>query len=140
MAMSATRIVVALVLVGHGVGHALGVLPAVGIRLSGSHSAQSWLFTSLLGDTAARGIGALLWTIGLVLFVGAGLGCLGWLVPTAWWRSLAISAAAVSLVTLALFWHGFPFLFPNKIGAIAVDVAVLLSVLWLRWPADTAVP
>jgi hypothetical protein len=37
---------------------------------------------------------------------------------------------------LALFWNSFASLFPNKIGAIAVNIAVLVCLLWLNWPTE----
>lgn len=33
----------------------------------------------------------------------------------------------------------FPTLFPNKIGNIAVDIAVLVGLLWLEWPTEAAI-
>ena len=42
----------------------------------------------------------------------------------------------MSLVTLTLFWNAFPALLPNKIGAIAVNVAVMVGVLIADWPTE----
>ena len=50
--------------------------------------------------------------------------------------ALAVTGAVASLVGLALFWNAFPVLFPNKIGALAVDVAVLVGVLLVDWPTE----
>ena len=33
----------------------------------------------------------------------------------------------------------FPSFFPNKIGAIVVNVAVLVTLLWLEWPTESAI-
>jgi hypothetical protein len=57
-------------------------------------------------------------------------------VPHEWWRTLAIVSAVVSLVALALFWNAFIYLFPHKVGAIAVNVAVLVGLLWANWPSE----
>ena len=134
MPTSTLRILIAIVLIAHGIGHVLGVMPPLGVRLSETHSAHSWLFSRLLGDIGARVIGGLIWLLVLVAYIGAGLGLLGWLVPQAWWQPLAFGGAALSLVGLFLFWNAFPTPFPNNVAIIAVNVAVLLSLLWLRWP------
>jgi hypothetical protein len=139
MSSTSIRIVVAVILIGHGLGHALGLLPLAGVRLSTSHSAGSWLLSPLIGDAPARALGAVLWLASLSGFVAAGIAIAGLGLAPSGWTRLAGLAAVLSLVTLTLFWHGFPFLFPNKIGAIAVDLALLISVLWLRWPAALAV-
>ena len=135
--MSSTLLtfVAAIVLIAHGIGHALGLMPIFGIRLSANHSTESWALTGPLGDTAARVIAVGLWLFATVGFVCAGLGLLGWIVAQEWWRPLAIGASIASLVGLALYLNAFPFTFPNKIGVIAVDVAVLVSLLWLHWPS-----
>jgi hypothetical protein len=52
------------------------------------------------------------------------------------WRTLAIWSSVISLVAIALFWNAFVALFPNKIGAIAVDVATLVALLWASWPTE----
>jgi hypothetical protein len=61
---------------------------------------------------------------------------MGWLVPHEWWRMLAIVSAVVSLIALVLFWNAFIYLFPHKVGAIAVNVAVLVGLLWANWPSE----
>lgn len=129
------RVVAASLLIFHGVGHALGVLPAFGVTLGRTHAAGSWLISGPTGTAGVRELGFVLWVVTLLGFVAAGLGLLGWLVPQAWWQGLAITSAILSLLTLALFWSGLPLLFPHKIGAIAVNLAVLVCLLWLRWPS-----
>jgi hypothetical protein len=136
MSVSTLHIVFAIVLIAHGIGHALGLMAVFGIRLSKTHSPGSWLLTGLLGETVSRIIGFLIWTLALVGFLGAGMGLLGWLVPTDWWQPLAVGAAILSLMGLFLFWNGFPFFFPNKVGVFVVDVATILSPHWLGWPPD----
>ena len=72
-------------------------------------------------------------------FIAAALGLFGWLVPHELWRTLAVVSAVISLVGLALFWNSLAALFPNKIGAIAVDIAVLEGLLALNWPTETGI-
>lgn len=49
------------------------------------------------------------------------------------WSGYAVLAAWLSLAGLAMFWNAFPFLFPNKVGIICVDLFVLLSVYKTNW-------
>jgi hypothetical protein len=61
---------------------------------------------------------------------------MGWL-PVAWWAPLAVGSAIVSLVGLLLFPLAFPTV--STIGAFAVDVVVLVAVLWTDWePGELA--
>lgn len=125
------RYVIALVLIVHGLGH-FGGIPAYPKHWS-SHS---WLLTSLVGDAATRAIGGLLWIVTALLFVAAGLGVFGVVIPQTAWRSLAIVSAVVSLVVMLLFWDvllGGP-----KIGAL-FDVVILVALLWAHWPSAALV-
>jgi hypothetical protein len=131
MSDSTLRVVFAIVLILHGVGHALALSAVFGVKLSETHSATSWLVTPVLGDALSRVVACLIWLSALVLFVGAGLGLGGWIVPADWWWPLALSASVLSLVGLFIFWNALPFLFPNKLGAIAVNIATLVSPRWL---------
>jgi hypothetical protein len=135
MSAQALRLVLAFILVFHGVGHALGILPAFGITLGKNHAAGSWLFGEATGTGGLREVGFALWSVTLLGFLAAGLSLLGWLVPQSWWQTLAIGSAMLSILTLAVFWWGLPLLFPHKVGATAVNVAVLVCLLWLRWPS-----
>jgi hypothetical protein len=135
MSAQTLRVIVAVVLIFHGVGHALGVLPAFGVTLGRTHAAGSWLAMGANGAGRGQAIGFALWAIALVGFVSAGFAVLGWLVPQTWWSLLALVSAFVSMVALVFFWWGLPFLFPHKIGAIAVNLAVFICLLWLRWPS-----
>jgi hypothetical protein len=127
--MSIWNLVIAIILIGHGLGHALIFWALAGRPLSQTHSAQSWLISRVLPATMSRLLAAVLFSLALVAFVGAGLAVLGWWVAPALWSSLALWAAMISLVGLTLFWNALPFFIPNKVGAIAVDVAVLVWLL-----------
>lgn len=120
----AFRIVLAAILLLHGAGHALGLLPLIGKRLSPSHSADSLVLGPILGDSRARLAGALLWTVVIALFTAAALGIAG-VALAAHWRLAGAVGSIISLAGLALYWNAFPFLFPNKAGLIIVDLAFL---------------
>jgi hypothetical protein len=77
-----------------------------------------------------------LYLAGLVGFLGAALALLGWGVPHDWWRTLAVASSVISLVALLLYWDALIFLFPHKVGALAVNVATLVCLLVLSWPSE----
>jgi len=135
MSPQLVRIAFAIVLLGHGLGHALAAFPLFGIRLSGSHSTESWALGRVLADGPVSGLCVAVNLLALLAFVGAGLAVAGWGVPRGAWERMALLGGIVSCLGLVLFWDAFPFLFPNKIGVMVVNVWAISSVLWLRWPA-----
>jgi hypothetical protein len=131
------KLVIAIVLAAHGIGHVIGILQVLKVGApSPAWDGRSWI----LGDVAGTGvtglIGLTLWTIAMVGFLAAAGVVLGWL-PSDWWTPLAIIASVASVAGIVLFPSAFPTL--STIGALIVDVAVLVAVLWVRWtPADLA--
>ena len=145
MPASVFRTIVTLVLLFHGVGHVMGVIPM--LKLFGTESGtgpawfsnwsgRSWLLTGTFGDAAARFVGAVLFLGSFLGFVAAALGLVDWLVPHGLWRTIATASAVVSLFAVALCWNAFIYVVPHKVGAIGVDLAVLVCLIWLRWPSE----
>jgi len=128
MSTSTVRFITGFVLIVHGIGHALAFFPALNIFSTEKWHARSWMLGGL-NDTASRVIIIILFGIALIGFIAAGLGVFDWLVPHDLWQKLAIGSAVVGLIALAIFWNAFASLFPNKIGAIAVNIAVLWTLL-----------
>jgi hypothetical protein len=125
----------------HGLGHggALGALIWMALRPSdptgGWQAARSWLLPALPAATATPIAGAF-WIVAMLGFVVAALSFWGIGLPGEAWRSLAIGSAIVSLVGITLFFGTWPPF--NTLAALAVNIAVLVSLLWLRWPAQAA--
>ena len=146
MSGTVLRVIIAFIFSFHGVGHAMGIIPALGIVSTGSSnegwlknwSSRSWLLTDLLGDSISRILCIVLYGAALIGFVGAALALLGWGIPHDWWRMLAVVSSVISLVALALFWNALIFLFPHKVGALAVNLATLVCLLVLNWPTEAA--
>lgn len=136
MTAGTLRAILGIAIVLHGIGHGLALFPLVDVKLSASHSSDSWILNRLIGDAASRGCGVMLWCLALLAFMGGGFGLMGGLIPEGSWESWLVFASLVSLLALALFWDGLPFLFPNKLGVIAVDLALIVCILWLRWPGE----
>jgi len=121
-------IVIAVVFILHGVGHGVGILPCLGKKLSESHSADSWILGSLIGENNSRLVGMAIWCLVMAGFFLSAVGLLGW-VGSGHWRPIAAVSAIFSLTGFSLFPNAFPFLFPNKVGVILVDAGVLAWVL-----------
>jgi hypothetical protein len=147
MSGTTLRTIITLALVFHGVGHLMGVIPALGLIDTQSGSGQgllknwsnrSWLLTDLLGDGTLRVLGFALYGLAFAGFVATGLALAGWGLPHDAWRTLAIVSAITSLAAIVLFWDALILLIPHKAGALGVNVAVLIGLLVANWPAETA--
>lgn len=129
------KIIVALVLLAHGIGHSMGILQVFKVAtINPAWDGRSWLISGVAGGTVTQVIGVALWAVALIGFgVLAGV-VIGWF-PETWWGPLAIVSSVASLAGLALFPTAFPTF--SSVGALVVDLAVLASVLWLQWvPSD----
>jgi hypothetical protein len=130
------KLIAAGVLLLHGLGHggALGALAWIRFRpgtpTGDWHAARSWLVPSLSADTATS-LASAIWVASLVGFVVAAMSFWGLLIPDSVWRPLAVVSALVSIGGIALFFGTWPMF--NTLAALAVNVAVLVAVLWLRW-------
>ncbi len=131
------QIVIGLVLLAHGIGHSMGLLQVFKVAtVNPAWHGDSWLLTGMAGASATHAIGVALWSVALVGFVALGAVVFGWL-PEAWWQPLAIVASTASLAGLLFFPIAFPTF--STIGALIVDVAVLVAVFWYGWvPSDLA--
>ena len=90
---------------------------------------QSWLLSSLgFERTLIARAGGLLWLVAGMALFAAGLGVLGLMVPPTWWRILALSGAAISLLMLAIYLHPF-----YGIG-IGASIFLLAALLWAQSP------
>ena len=121
MSVQTVKIVIAGALFVHGVGHTLGYfMPA-----------RSWLFPKLPATTM-RVIANIVWTLAVIGFVLSSLSFLGVVLPSDLWRPLAVVFSIVSLLGLSLFWGMWPLF--NTIGAFAMNIAILVTQLWIDWP------
>jgi hypothetical protein len=133
------KLIAAGVLLLHGLGHggALGALAWIQIS-PGSDTgawlaARSWLVPSLSGNTATT-LASAFWIVSMVGFVIAAMSLFGVVFPSGLWRPLAVTSAFVSIVGIVLFFGTWPMF--NTIAALGVNAAVLVAVLWLRWPSE----
>ncbi len=121
MSIQTIRILVAGALFVHGIGHTLGFWKP----------AQAIPIVKFTGPQI-RLIGGILWVLVAAGFVISAMGFYGIIVPASWWRTAAIIFAVISLIGLLLFARNWPIF--NFIGASAMNIAVLVALLWLDWP------
>jgi len=133
------RMIIALVLVSHGIGHSMGLMQVFKIAtVNPRWNGDSWLLTGPTGPTITNLVAVSVWILAIVGFAAAGAVTLGWL-PGAWFAPLAIGSSIVSLAGLFFFPLAFPTF--STIGALAANVVVLVAVLWFDWvPSDLATP
>jgi hypothetical protein len=132
------KIIIALILVSHGIGHSMGLLQVFKVAtVSPQWHGDSWLLSGPAGSTVSSILAVSLWALAIVGFAALAAVVMGWL-PEAWWVPLASGASVASLAGLFLFPVAFPLF--STIGAFAANVAVLVAVLWFQWvPSDLAV-
>jgi hypothetical protein len=92
-----------------------------------------------VGTTVTQVGGGLLWTASIVGFAALAAAILGWL-PASWFPPLAVGSAVASLAGLLLFPIAFPTF--STLGALAIDLAVLVVAIWYEsWSrSDPAKP
>ncbi len=125
--------IIAGLLVAHGLGHCLGVIPVLGMARKEDWSDDSPLFWGLMSARATHAVAVILWLLAMVGFVVSGLGVAGFILTPNSVRNLCVASSFVSLLALTLFWNAFPSFF-NKVGAATFDVGVLAAVLAVPWP------
>lgn len=120
MLQIALRIGVGVLLVVHGFAH-WQITTGWGAKTSVS----SWLLPSMQPATL-QSLGTFLWVVTLLAFVATGILLFA---SMEWWRTLAVVSSLLSLLVIGIFWQ------PAMVLGAAVDIAVLLALLWIRWPS-----
>lgn len=129
------KVVVALVLVAHGIGHSIGLLQLFKLAtVNPVWHGNSWLLAAA-GTSATQVVAGTLWTIAIVGFTALAAALLGWL-PSSWFPTLAIGSSVASLMGLVLFPVAFPL--ASTIGALGVDVAIVIGTMYLWLLTDSA--
>jgi hypothetical protein len=117
------KVLIAGALLVHGVGHTLGFwMPA-----------RSWLLPNA-SETTLRVVSSIFWAAAALGFVASALSFWGILIPGDLWRQIALVFAVVSLLGLILFIGNWPTF--NTIGAFGMNIAILVTQLWIHWPPE----
>jgi hypothetical protein len=128
--------VLAAVIVGHGLVHALYLVPPPDPP-AGRHGprwpfdlGRSWL-VALAGARRGRRLAALLVGVIVAASILAAVATVG-VLPVAWWSALVIVAAVTSLVLLVLAFE------PQLILGIGIDVALFVVAVTGAWTPTVA--
>ena len=142
---SVLRIIVVVALAAHGIAHAIAAAGLIGQGVGGASASQvavrSWLLPGL-GPNAAAALAIPFWLVATVGFLLAALSFWGILIPDAPWRQIAVASAIASIIGVALLagtWPGSPNELRSMLNtgiALTMDVAILVTQLWLHWPAQ----
>jgi hypothetical protein len=108
------RFLIIAFLLGHG---AIVAAQASGVP-------DSWL----IGERKVLGLALTLAAGAASVIAGGGL----W-VQAEWWRALAVTGAALSLLFFVVFFQ------PLILFGMALDVAVIVALVWLDWPTKSMV-
>ena len=118
------QIIIALVLLGHGIGHILFAANSWGYWKTGV--ARSSLFQDVLhADQTFEGIVGILWLIPLIGFVAAAG---GYYAGAIWWREAALAAATISTLLLVVWWNSLNT--ASVIYALMLNLTVITILLW----------
>lgn len=93
-----------------------------------SNLGQSWLLSPLgIEQSVLARAGGVLWLAAGIALVAAGLSVVGLVVPSALWRSLALTGGVISLLMLVIYLHPF---YGIGIGSSIVLLAALVGEQW----------
>jgi hypothetical protein len=118
------KIAVLAVLIGHGLGHLMAPQAAFAPPGALPRNAHAIIGSSLTIVSPAGKSLALLWLIPMLGFVA---GTYGLWTGQEWWRPLLVVASIASIVAVLPWWGVMPTF--SYLGAIAVDLAVLVAIL-----------
>jgi len=125
--MEALEYLAALVLLGHGVGHLVGVLPAWASIGMGGVKDRPWILPGgHLMDSAVGKLWGVVWLAAMILFM---ISSAGVLLDKWWWRQWAVVGSVVSIVAIVPWWNS---VVAGAKAGVALDVAIIL-VLLLPW-------
>jgi hypothetical protein len=122
--MNILSIVVAITLLGHGIGHVMGFL-ASWTKLPMGFTESPWIFPGdiYVQSTVGKVFG-ILWLITMGIFIAAAIGLF---TEHSWWITMAIIASFLSLVAIIPWWNTFT---PgSKLAAVLVDIVVIAALL-----------
>ncbi len=129
-------LVVALLLVAHGLIHVSFLSPAPPAKAGGPQwpfdLTRSRLLATLgLGSGAARAIGTALIVVTVAGYVIAALAFVG-ITPATWFTGAVVAGSAASIVLLVLFFH------PWLVLGLVIDAVLLWAVLLNGWTPTSA--
>ena len=138
MSPKTLRIIIAIFLFVHAIGHIQGIIASLGVIKLENWSVRSWLFDGMLGEKGSRMLAIILFTVCVLGFLATAFSFIGIGIPHESWRTLAIVFAVPSALALVAYWNAFAMFF-NKVGAIGVNAWILVGLLLLKWPTEAEI-
>lgn len=135
MSPKTLRIIIAVLLFIHAIGHIQGIVVSLGLFKTEAWKVTSWLFDPLLGEKSSRILAGILFTICVLGFLSTAFSFLGVGISHEIWRTLAVIFAIPSVITLIAYWNAFAMFF-NKAGAIGMNTWILIGLVFLKWPSE----
>ena len=124
------RIVVAIILFGHGIGHVVGFLGSwTKLRLFSEFpfNESPWVFSENIFIQSAVGkVFGIFWLISMGAFSAAAIGLV---TNQSWWNTIAIIASVLSLLAVIPWWNTFTPGIMSKKSAVLVDIIVMVALL-----------
>ena len=120
----------------HGLVHLWPVVLSQGLveyKPEMGWTGESWLLTGLIGDSATRLVASVVYLVAAVMVVVSGVGLFTGL---QWWRPVLLASAVFSAAVILTFWDGRAGLLVEKgLVGLLIDLAIVLLLLVLKWPA-----
>jgi hypothetical protein len=122
--MNIFGIIIAVTLLGHGIGHVMGFL-ASWTNLPMGFTKSPWIISRDIHIQSSVGKAfGILWLISMGAFIAAAIGLF---TGQSWWTTVAIIASFLSLLAFIPWWNTFT---PgSKQAAVLVDVVVIAVLL-----------
>jgi hypothetical protein len=120
------KLIMAVIIAFHGLGHIMGPLVAFGVLKTDGFSRTSWLLSDRLHlNQGTQQALSLLWIVALAGFAAAAYGL--WF-GLGWWRMLAWVNVALSVLVIGAWWTSFPGNIPLQanLGNVAIVAGMLL--------------
>ena len=128
--MSILRIIIAIIFVGHGIGHIMGFLETWTRWQPFSEPSfnnSPWIFSdSVVIQSAVGKIFGIFWLVSMFGFFAAAIGLI---TNQSWWTTIAIMASIFSLLAVIPWWNTFTPEIMSKNSAVVVDIIILVAFL-----------
>ncbi len=128
--MNILRIVVAITLFGHGIGHVMGFLGSwTNVQLNNlrAFNESPWIFSgNIFAQSAVGKVFGILWLIAMGANFAAAIGLI---TGQSWWTTIAIIASFLSLLAIIPWWNTFTPGIMSKKSAVFVDIVVIAALL-----------
>lgn len=122
------RLILALLIAAHGVGHLLGVMIIpMGMLQNNGFNQSSWLLSNKLelNERIVKMLG-FLWLIAALAFTASAY---GYFYELAWWETAIKTSMVISLALFVSWWNAFPSNIPIQanLGNIVALIALYLK-------------